>query len=434
MDSERTQRIDYNTPGDIEIRIEKAKNELEEMIDLNPEVIMLLDKYGRVVRANRAALDFFEIEDFSLILYKELKELITSSSPEMINSLLTRPEGYQSMTLKEETPSGTKTLKLSVVSSGPSHDFSVLIINDITGESRDAINHEKRYKKEAIKALAGALMHNINQPLTVIMMRAQMLKDAIIQNRVDPAEVRRGLDDVMNLSMRVADLVQAVDNPHDFVTEQYVEGVDILDIRKSSSESNRLSLTCSTMLNVLLETLENRIPGTITHARRCGNLSYKIAELSGLDHRTSEIARQAGFVHDIGKLAISDNVTLKPSSLTEEEFKIMRTHAEFGYHIVRGLVFLEDESKAVRSHHEHYDGSGYPHGISGTQIPAAARIVALADAFEVMISGRPYRQAVSIQMAVAELRKNRGTQFDPEFTDIVLNNALPLYELLLSIE
>lgn len=434
MESERTQRIDYNTPRDIETRIERAKNELEEMIDLNPEVIMLLDKHGRVVRANRAALDFFEIQDFSLILYKELKDLITSSSPEMIKSLLNRPEGYQSVTVQEQTPSGTRTLKLSVVSSGASHDYSVIIITDITGESRDAVDKEKRHKREAIQALTGALMHNINQPLTVIMMRAQMLKNAILRNQVDPAEVRRGLDDVMNLSMRVADLIQAVDKPHDFITEPYVEGVEILDIHKSSGSSDRLNLTCSTMLNVLLETLDNRIPGTIKHAKRCGTLSHRIATLAGLDHRTCEIARQAGYVHDIGKLAISDSVTLKPESLTEEEFIVMRTHAEYGYNIVRGLVFLEDESEAVRSHHEHYDGSGYPQGLSGSKIPAAARIVALADAFEVMISGRPYRQPVSIPLAVAELRKHRGTQFDPEFTDVVINNAMLLYELSTSIE
>jgi putative nucleotidyltransferase with HDIG domain len=423
-----------NTPHGVSDQIERAKNELEEMIDLNPQVIMLLDRHGRILRTNRATLDFFGIPDFSQILHKELHTILDGSDPQVLTELLEQSDGYRSVEIQTRAPDGTdRSLKLSLVSSGKSRESSILIINDVSKENEKAVDLERQHKKEAVQALTGALMHNANQPLTVIMMRAQMVKLAIQQNRIDPAEVRRTLDDVMKLAMNVADILQSVDKPRDFVTEPYVDGIDILDLQRSANTDSPLDLTCSTMLNVLLTTLDTRISGTILHARRCGTLAHAIAEKAGLDARTCEVARQAGYVHDIGKLAIPDSITLKPAPLTEAEKDIMRTHAEVGYQIVRGLIFLEDEAEIVRTHHEYYDGKGYPRGLSGDNIPAAARVVACADAFEVMISGRPYRGATSVEQAVEEFAKYKGTQFDPVIANVLMENAEELSKLLLSI-
>ena len=434
MESEKTRRIDFNTPAEVNSRIERAKNELEEMIDLNPQVILLIDRHGRIVRANKATLDFLGIVDFSHILFQDLNSVLKTADAGAVSALLQDSQGYRNVEVTAEIPGmGQRLLELSLVNSGRTREFSVLIVTDISEESEKAQDLERQHKREALQALTGALMHNINQPLTVIMMRAQMMKLAIQGGRVDPAEVRRGLDDVMKLAMTVADMLNTVDNPRDFVTEPYVEGVEILDIHKSSSFGVELDLTCSTMLDVLLVTLERRIPGTILHARRCGKLAMAIAEKAGLDSRTCEISREAGYVHDIGKLAIPDGITLKPTPLSKQELETMRTHALTGYQIVRGLVFLEDEADAVRMHHESWDGSGYPDGLSGEDIPVAARVVACADAFEVMLSGRPYRKPLSLDEAVEEFASYRASQFDPVIADVVIESAQELHDLLFSI-
>lgn len=435
ISSQKTKRIDIDPETEVTGQIARAKNELEEMIDLNPQIIMLLDKHGRIVRANRATLEFFNIPDFSQILYKDLQSILIGADPNTLKSLLSQPQGYRNIEVRVDTPGvGVRALTLTQVSSGETRDFSVLIVNDVSGESEKAQDLEKQYKKEAVQALTGALMHNINQPLTVIMMRAQMLKFAIKDNEIDPDELRRGLDDVMMLAMNVADMLQAVDRPNDFVTEPYVEGVEIMDLQKSGNKYTPLDLTCSNMLDILLVALEDRIPGTIVHAKGCGAMAFAIAQHLGLDSRKCETARQAGYVHDIGKLAILDQITLKPAALTKEESDIMRTHSETGYQIVRGLIFLEDEAETVRTHHEYWDGSGYPQGLAGEAIPSTARVVAAADAFEAMISGRPYRGAASLADAVEEFRKNKGTQFDPAVVDAVIANAEELEQILRKVE
>lgn len=434
MDSRVTNRIDI-PDSSLNHQIEKAKNELEDMIDLNPQVIILLDRNGKIVRANKATLTFFNLVDFSSILNKDMGSLLGNSNQEALKGLLIHAEGYRNIQVPVNIgDKETRSVQLSIVGSGRAGEFSVLIVSDASEETKKARDLEKKHKKEAVQALTGALMHNINQPLTVIMMRAQMVKLAIQQSRIDPAEVRRSLDDIMKLSMTVADTLQAVGKPRDFVTEEYVEGVEILDLQKSSNPNAPIDLTCSTMLDVLLVTLEKRISGATLHAKRCGELAYRLAQLCGIENGLCEIARQAGFVHDLGKLAIPDSILLKQSELGSDEMALMRSHADTGYQIVRSLIFLEDEAEAVRQHHEYFDGSGYPQGLAGENISIAARVVAVADAFEVMITGRPYSRAKTLESAVAELSTGSGRQFDPAIAATAIQHAASLAELIQSID
>ncbi len=422
---------DSNEEHAVDGRIERAKNELEEMIDLNPQIILLVDKQGRIVRANKATLEFLGITEFAEILSKDVQSILRIQDTEALSALLTNPRGYRKIRSEANLPRlGLRHLELSLVTSGRERELSVLIVSDVSDESEKAQNLERRHKKEALEALTGALMHNINQPLTVIMMRAQMMKFAIQRGQPDSADIRRGLDDVMKLAMTVADMLQTVDKPRDFVTEPYVQGVEILDMQKSGAAAVELDLSCSAMLNVLLMALESRMPGSVDHARRCGVLSYAVAELAGLDARTCDITREAGYLHDIGKLAMPDGIVLKPASLSVQEQDIMRTHVETGYQIVRSLIFLQDEADAVRAHHENWDGSGYPQGLAGEDIPVAARITACSDAFEVMLSGRPYRQPLSLEETIKEFRKHSGRQFDPAISDIVIEHSKKLHGLI----
>jgi HD-GYP domain-containing protein (c-di-GMP phosphodiesterase class II) len=126
---------------------------------------------------------------------------------------------------------------------------------------------------------------------------------------------------------------------------------------------------------------------------------------------------RAGMLHDLGKLVILDNILRKPRQLTEEEFELIRSHPVVGDKILRPLRFLSCEAKAVRHHHERYDGKGYPDGIRGEDIPLIARVVTVADAFDAMTSNRPYRSKRPIEAALAEIARNAGTQFDPAIAE-----------------
>ncbi len=132
-----------------------------------------------------------------------------------------------------------------------------------------------------------------------------------------------------------------------------------------------------------------------------------------------EEIRLAGILHDIGKIGVPESVLNKPTLLTADEYEIMKTHAALGAKILEPLKVRAIES-IVRHHHESFDGQGYPDNLKGEQIPIGARIIAVADAFDAMVSTRPYRKARTDEDAMAELRRCRGTQFDPMVVDAFL--------------
>jgi response regulator RpfG family c-di-GMP phosphodiesterase len=135
-----------------------------------------------------------------------------------------------------------------------------------------------------------------------------------------------------------------------------------------------------------------------------------------------QIAR-AAFLHDIGKMAIPDMILRKPGPLTPEEREVMRTHCEIGFNMVTRIPFLREAAEIVLSHQEYFDGTGYPRGLKGEQIPLGARIFAVADALDAMISDRPYRKALPISHAREEIQRCSGTQFDPTVVEVFL--AMP---------
>ncbi|MCK7624046.1 HD-GYP domain-containing protein [Streptomyces sp. RS10V-4] len=149
------------------------------------------------------------------------------------------------------------------------------------------------------------------------------------------------------------------------------------------------------------------------HSERVGRASVLIARELGLDGDRLEVLRFAGTLHDVGKLGVPTGVLCKDGPLTPEERRVIELHPEYGHEIVRGLGFLGEARAAVLHHHERVDGSGYPHGLMGHQIPECARVVAVADAFDAMTSTRSYRRARPVPAAVAELHRCAGTQFDP---------------------
>ncbi len=162
-------------------------------------------------------------------------------------------------------------------------------------------------------------------------------------------------------------------------------------------------------------------PFTHGHSFRVSRYALRIARAMGLSSKDLERLEYAALLHDIGKISIQNDVLLKVGPLTEEEWKSLRSHPDIGADIVEELKFLKEAVEVIRCHHERPDGTGYPRGIKGDDIPLAARILNVVDAFDAMTSDRPYRKALSIEKVIRELETYKGKQFDERVTDILLD-------------
>ncbi len=156
------------------------------------------------------------------------------------------------------------------------------------------------------------------------------------------------------------------------------------------------------------------------HSSRVSIFAVAIAREMGLSKEETKIIERAGYLHDIGKIGINELIWFKPGSLTEEEWAEVKKHPEIGKKIIELSKHLHMEQPVVRHHHERFDGKGYPDGLSDKKIPLAARILAVADAYDAMTSSRPYREAMQPLEAIEELKKCNGTQFDPEVVNAFL--------------
>ncbi|WP_327114867.1 HD-GYP domain-containing protein [Streptomyces sp. NBC_01341] len=166
-------------------------------------------------------------------------------------------------------------------------------------------------------------------------------------------------------------------------------------------------------IRALVQAVDIKDGYTRGHSERVGRASELIARELGMEESRMEALRFAGILHDIGKLGVPTRVLRKDGPLTPEERGIIELHPEYGHEIVRGIGFLDEARAAILHHHERLDGSGYPYGLSGDEIPEFARVVAVADAFDAMTSTRSYRRGRPVPAAVEELRRCAGSQFDP---------------------
>lgn len=173
-------------------------------------------------------------------------------------------------------------------------------------------------------------------------------------------------------------------------------------------------------VRALTSAIDASDPFTRGHSERVTAYSVAIARKLGLAERRVVAIEYASLLHDMGKIAVQHDILLKPGKLSEEEWSLMRLHPETGAKIVSDLHFLKGAREVVLYHHERYDGKGYPDGLQGNEIPLEARIVKVTDAFDAMLSDRPYRRGLSMAEAIAELEAGRGTEFDPKVVDVFL--------------
>lgn len=167
---------------------------------------------------------------------------------------------------------------------------------------------------------------------------------------------------------------------------------------------------------------EFRDPETGAHIQRMAHYSHLIAGSLGLSTESQTLILQAAPMHDVGKIGIADVILLKPGKLTPEEFSVMKTHAEIGFELLKGSesVVLQAAASIAISHHEKFDGSGYPYGVAGEAIPLFGRIVAVADVFDALTSERPYKKAWDFERAIDFLRESSGQHFDPACVEAFL--------------
>ena len=174
-------------------------------------------------------------------------------------------------------------------------------------------------------------------------------------------------------------------------------------------------------ISVLILTMEAKDPYVRGHSKNVAEYSLAIAKEMRFPPKRLMIIERAGILHDLGKLAIVDEILNKPSRLNEQEWQIMKSHPQRSIDILEPLEFLTKEKKIILHHHEAYDGNGYPDGLKGEEIPIEARIMAVADTFDAMNSKRAYRNALPQDVIVSELRKVTGSQLDATAVSVFLN-------------
>ncbi len=214
--------------------------------------------------------------------------------------------------------------------------------------------------------------------------------------------------------------------------ERHLIGVYARVLERTVRERDRqLSATELEIVRRLAHAAESRDADTGEHVERIGFLCEQLGLAAGMSRAEAKMLGHASVMHDVGKIGVPDAVLLKPARLDAEEWEIMRTHTTTGGEILGGSErpIIQMAETIARTHHEHWDGNGYPAGLQGNEIPLVGRICAICDVFDALVSPRPYKEAWGVDEALAEIRRSRGSHFDPQLVDVFLNLVPSLLHL-----
>ncbi len=268
------------------------------------------------------------------------------------------------------------------------------------------------------------------------------------------------------LSAELADLLSR--KPAGARADEYMAAVAILILKElkselmkngevvppsRSGETSAPPLDCETIIKGLLigmhhDLLESNLQmvkalgsaiaekdyGTSEHNFRVTIYAVRLAEKTELDKEQIKALIKGSFLHDVGKIGIRDNTLLKPTQLSSEEYESVKKHVLHGRHIIENVRWLEDAIDVVLYHHENWDGSGYPHGLSGESIPLIARIFCIADVFDALTSNRPYKRAYSYEETMSTIEKEERVRFDPSLLKVFREISGELYRMVLPLD
>ena len=189
------------------------------------------------------------------------------------------------------------------------------------------------------------------------------------------------------------------------------------EVLKQQEKLERISMQIVTALSGAIDAKDTYTNG---HSTRVAQYSREIARRAGFSEKMQDDIYMMGLLHDVGKIGIPDSIINKPAKLTDEEYGVIKNHPVMGAGILKNITEFPQLMVGARWHHEHYDGTGYPDGIAGEDIPREARIIAVADAYDAMSSRRSYRDVLAQAIVREEMEKGKGTQFDPAYADIML--------------
>jgi putative nucleotidyltransferase with HDIG domain len=299
-----------------------------------------------------------------------------------------------------------------------------LLLSDLAMEGMDGLDLLERARRlhPQMPVMMVTAVHDVSVALAAIRSGAYDYLLKPFEREQLLAAVRRALEN-RRLQMENLDYKNKLEALVSARTELLQRAM--AELERAMSELER---SYDITLEALGDALDLKDAETEGHSKRVTAFTIAIARAMDLPHDRVRVIARGAFLHDVGKMAIPDAILRKPGRLTPQEQMQMREHALKGYQMLRKIPFLHEAANIVYSHQERYDGSGYPRGLKGDQIPLGARIFAVADTFDAITSDRPYRAAQSISAARREIQKYAGRQFDPEVVETFLSISEELWQ------
>ncbi|MDA3909183.1 MAG: PAS domain S-box protein, partial [Sulfurimonas sp.] len=266
------------------------------------------------------------------------------------------------------------------------------------------------------------------------------LRDEIHRNKKDCKDIAKKLNKEKSISKIMTNIKKTGEKYYSNtvfypIVNMFGEVVENLQVMNDITELINLNEEIINTQKEVVFTMgaigEARSQETGYHVKRVAEYSYLLATLYGLDEKKSELLKQASPMHDIGKVAIADNILNKPARLTSQEYDMMKRHAEIGYEMLKysNRPILKASAEVSYTHHERYDGKGYPRGLKGEDIPIYGRITAIADVFDALGNERSYKKAWELDKILDLFKNERGKQFDPKLVDIFFENLDKFIEI-----
>lgn len=454
----------------------KSERKYRTLFEKGPGIMMQMDREGNIVTVNKAALSALEFKKHDLIGRELLSFAIdppknkrfiqiakshvslplemnfTSSEGEVVTlSLLfhlLEQDGIaneiylfgQNITQKKEYEDHIKFLsyhdKLSGLYNRTYFDECVrkiheednrkyaIIVGDVNGlkDTNDLFGH--KVGDELLRAMAGILTASCRQ--TDIVCRIGGDEFAIILPDADDRVAKTVCDRVRESCEEYQDFLFSISIALGYSSRICKDHSSDKIIKEADDKmyKNKLNMSKSIRSSVvtsLKASLEEKTMETNEHAKRIQKYTFALGKKIGITDAQMDELSLAAMFHDIGKIGVPDSILLKPGALEDDEWEVMKKHCEIGFNILSASGNMSSVAKYVMHHHERWDGSGYPSGLVGEEIPLLSRIICIADAYDVMTTDRVYSRSMSPQEAIEELKRCKGTQFDPELVDVFIS-------------